>query len=211
MAISGTGITLATLGGVLAYAGFTGQNPIAALKAISTGHPGGVAKASSYTNTEVYPGLDQAVAAAGTGTNPGAAAGGVLAGAVGAGPNAWLASGVLAFVDDKYSQAKRWQTGFSDCSSIVGKAFKARGITPPGASTTGNYLLWSKLRKLSSVEIPQAGDLVVSPSHMAVVFDSKGNAIGQQNTRENVVINTVSFVMYGTGAYGYYRYTGGGF
>lgn len=207
MGISGTGVALATFGGVLVYAGFTGQSPIAALKAISTGHPAGVAKTSGYVNTEAYPGLDSALAAVGTGTNPGDSAGSILSGAVGTGPLAALASAALTFDMDKYSQPKRWQDGFSDCSSFVGKAFRKIGITPPGASTTTSYLAWSKLKKISFMQAA-AGDLVISPTHMAIVFDSRGNAIGQQNPSENVVINTVANVMAGTGAYGYYRYTG---
>lgn len=214
MGISGTGVAVATLGGLLVYAGLTGQNPVQALKDISTGKPKGASKSSGYTNTQVYPGLDQAVTDANL--NPAASAGGVLASAVGTGPLPALPTAALSFIMDQYSQAKRNQTGFSDCSSFVGKSFRAIGITPPGGSTTGEYLVWKKLKKIPISEAG-AGDLLVNSAHMAIVFNPNGSlgggkyapvAIGQQNTQSDVRIDSFANIMYGTGAYICLRYTG---
>ncbi len=118
-----------------------------------------------------------------------------------------LVGAVRQFRADRYSQLKRWQQGFSDCSSFVGKGLKALGITPPGASTTVDYLAWSALRKIPESAL-QAGDLVVNTAHM-IVATGPGTGIGQQNGRRNVQEGTIADLMAGTGTYVCLRYTGG--
>jgi hypothetical protein len=197
MAVSGVGVALATAGGVLLYAGLKGESPLVAIREIAGGHPGAVS---------AVPGNSAAAAAAAAEVySPSGAA---AAASVSAGRGfPQLAAAVQQFQGDRYSQARRWDQGYSDCSSFVGKGFKLTGVTPPGASTTANYLTWSLLRK---VDVAQAvaGDLLVNAVHMVVCLDAK-TAIGQENPSRNVQVGTFASLMSGTGAYLCLRYTGG--
>lgn len=183
--ISGVAVAVGTVGTLLVYAGIRGTNPVQALRDISSGKPVGVSK---------------------TGTSQADSGGGYLiaevptdnaGGAVSPIPvtNSPLVQAALAFKNDKYSQAKRWQPGYSDCSSFVGKALKSLGITPPGASVTGSYLTWNVLTNIPKSQI-QAGDLLCGSAHIAIAV-SHDEAIGQQNTRRNVQIDSINNIMFG--------------
>lgn len=188
--ISGVAVALATAGGVLLYAGFQGKTPIEALKDITSGKTAELAPSSvSFVNDPTQIGLG----AAGGG-------GGVIAAdwAGGSGSSAFgsrLVAAAMTHRNERYSQAKRWEPGYSDCSSFVGKSLKDIGITPPGGSNTFAYLGWSKLRTVPKDQI-QAGDILCSSAHMAIAMGD-GRAIGQQNGRQNVRIDSVSNLMWG--------------
>lgn len=192
MAISGLGLGLATAGGVLVYAGLTHQNPLAAIRSLASGKPTAVADTGGQLPAAASSSYGGYVAAGAPSPS-----GGVL-------PQ--LVSSAYLFQSDKYSQAKRWQNGFSDCSSFVGKAFRGIGITPPGASVTGSYLTWSKLKKIAMSDVG-AGDLLCNSSHVVICINST-TAIGQENPTRNVRIGTFSDLMAGTGSYVALRYTG---
>lgn len=197
MAVSGTGVALATAGGVLLYAGLKGESPLVALRDIVSGHPDSVSASSDYQATA-------------TGSAVGSVAGGAgdaVQGVLTPGfPE--LVTAVEQFRGDRYSQSKRWQTGFSDCSSFVGKGFMSLGVKPPGSSVTGSYLTWSALTKVAPSEA-QAGDLLVNAVHMAVVTGPNA-AIGQENPSRNVATGTFAAIMSGTGSYLVLRYNGTG-
>lgn len=191
--ISGTGVAVATMGGLLAYAGFRGVNPFQALREIASGSPQSITSAGAGFDTNLVGNwakttVGNAVAVTGSG--------------------AALVTALAKFSGDKYSQTKRWQNGFSDCSSFVGKGFKAIGITPPGSSTTWEYLAWKMTTKVSRAQVAP-GDLVVNASHIVVVVDST-RAIGQENPSTNVRVDTIENLMYGTGSFTCLRYTGWG-
>lgn len=186
--ISGVGVGIASAGALLMYAGFKGENPLTALRDIASGSPSAILNANG-SHVATIPG-----------SSPGDSL--VVGGAVGY-PK--LLTACTAFDGDRYSQANRWKPGYSDCSSYIGKGFKSIGQTPPGASTTLEYLAWHMLFKLSSVALVGPGDLLISTSHMAIVVDTT-HAKGQQNTRENVRTDTYKNIMAGSGSYGYYRY-----
>lgn len=181
--ISGTAVATATVGAVLIYAGYRGMNPIAALREIAAGSP-------------------QAVSSEGT----------TLTGTTAAsessesGSGAALVQAARKHKNEKYSQAKRWQSGYSDCSSFVGKAFKDIGITPPGGSTTVSYLAWKQLKKISASEV-RAGDLIYHPGHI-VIATSNTRAIGQQNRRSNVQEGSINVLVSTFPAPTYLRYKG---
>lgn len=187
--ISGVGVMVSSTGALLMYAGLKGVNPLAALRDIASGSPSAIPNTPGTRST--------------TGPTPiHGGEGQLLGGAVGYPP---LLQAVQAFAADHYSQAKRWQPGFSDCSSFAGKGFKALGITPPGASTTLEYLAWRMLWKVPSPYEAGPGDMLISTSHMAIVID-RSSAIGQQNPQRNVRVGAWSDLMFGTGGYGIYRY-----
>lgn len=194
MGVSGLGVAIATGGALLIYAGIRDVNPLTALRDVASGSPTPVASHSAGYSPS------------GTGTN---------------GDFSWQKSGiqlpkgaafaplvqaVWTYKGDVYSQGKRWQAGFSDCSSFVGKGFKALGIAPPGGSVTTDYLRWNQLQKIGASQAT-AGDLVISVTHMAVIT-APGQAIGQQSPKNNVRTGKVADIMFGTGTYGYYRYVG---
>ncbi len=122
------------------------------------------------------------------------------------GPFPALVQACEKYVNDHYSQARRWSPGYSDCSSFVGKGMKDLGQNP-GGSTTLTYLASSKWYKISEGEAG-AGDIAVNSAHMVLVTGN-GSAIGQQNSRSNVRRGSVSELMSGTGPYIFKRYRGG--
>ena len=188
--ISGVGLAVATFGGLLVYAGFTGKNPVEALRDVASGTPEGVAPKNA--------GLQAAAASYRSGGGAG--------GASGAGAGNALVDAARTYANDRYSQAKRWQPGYSDCSSFVGKAFKKIGIKPPGGSTTASFLVSKQFTKIPLAQA-KAGDLAVTTSHMAI-FTGPGTAIGQQNARRNVVEGDIDEVMYPNKAFTVLRYKG---
>lgn len=197
--VPGVAVGMAGVAALLLYAGFRGTDPLSALREVATGKPKGLAEQAS-TRQILYEGLGTPGGAGGGG---GGVAQASLANAVGPHPEFVAAAG--RFADDKYSQARRWQAGFSDCSSFVGKALKACGITPPGASTTSSYLAWSKAKPVSKDAIG-AGDFLVSSGHMALAINGD-TAIGQQNARQNVQVGPIKTIMWGQ-SWVALRYTG---
>lgn len=182
------GVAIATGGALLLYAAFTDQNPLEALREIASGAPAGVPeKAPPYVK---------------------GSSGAGQASFVGQGPFPQLAQAVQAFAGDIYSQARRWQPGYSDCSSFVGKGLKALGVSPPGPSTTLAYLASRSWRRVSRGEAG-AGDVAVNTGHM-IVFTGPNSAIGQQRRGRNVQRGTPESLMSGTGAWVVLRYTGAG-
>lgn len=181
--ISGVGVGVASAGALLIYAGLKGSNPLTALRDIASGQPTAISNTSGSTLLQRSNPYSNGTLQ--TGYPP-------------------LLQAVSAFDGDHYSQAKRWQPGFSDCSSYVGKGFKSLGIPVPGASTTLEYLAWRMLTKISQ-PIAGPGDLLISSSHMAVVVDGL-TAKGQQNSKSNVRTDTWKNIMAGSVSYGVYRY-----
>jgi cell wall-associated NlpC family hydrolase len=193
--ISGVAVALASAGGVLLYAGFQGKSPLDALRDITSGKTQALMPSTvSFTNDPTTIGQGgSGVIAASYGTS-----------AVGAA----IAAAALTHRGEKYSQAKRWQPGYSDCSSFVGKALKDAGITPPGASVTGSYRTWSALRTVSRDEI-QTGDILCGSGHVAIALDGT-RAIGQQNSRQNVRVDAIDSIMFGQPGWVPRRYLGSG-
>jgi len=187
--VSGMAVGMAAGAALLIYAGFQGTDPLSALRDVATGKPSGLADRAAM-HQALYEGIDAPTGADGGG---GGVAQASLANAVGPHPEFVTAAG--AFVHDLYSGPRRWQRGYSDCSSFVGKALKRAGVTPPGSSTTSSYLAWRQCSRVSRGEIG-AGDFLVSSGHMAIAIDNM-TAIGQQNERRNVQIGPISQVMWG--------------
>jgi hypothetical protein len=192
--ISGVAVAAAAAGGVLMYAGFQGINPLQALREITSG------KSKPLSGSQASFVHDAAThqATGGSDGTGGVVQAGYVSGSSSAIGQA-IAQGALNHRGELYSQARRWQQGYSDCSSFVGKALKDAGITPPGGSVTGSYVTWSKLQTVSKSDI-QSGDILVSGGHVAIAL-SPTSAIGQQNSRRNVQIDTPANIMYGTNWY----------
>lgn len=189
--ISGMAVSMAAVGGLLAYIGIKGIGLREGLRTFAGG-----------SLPQPQAGSSGAVAAAAA-TLGGSTTAGTP---VGAGAHPEIATAAIARKSEQYSQAKRWQDGYSDCSSFVGKCLKDNGITPPGASVTGDYLLWSKLQKVPRDQVG-AGDLLCGVGHMAIALDNT-NAIGQQNSRDNVQIAPIDNIMYGQPGWYPQRYVG---
>lgn len=203
--ISGIAVGVAAAGGVLIYAGFQGLNPLQALREITSGKASALKPSqASFVHDASARTVSPGTAAPADGGSGGVVATGFKAGSSQIG-NA-LAQAAMSHQGELYSQARRWQSGYSDCSSFVGKAFKDIGITPPGASVTGSYLTWTKLKTIPKSEI-QAGDILVSAGHVAIALSST-TAIGQQNGRSNVRVDTFDNIMAGTGTWYPRRYIG---
>lgn len=190
--VSGTAVAVVTAGAVLAYAGLRGVTPLQALRDISSGKPPAV--------TSVPTAL----------VDSGDTSSENVSGSVVSGSRSAVVAGAESFSGDTYSQAKRRQTGFSDCSSFVDKALKAAGIQPPTDpwATTGMFRLSSQWKTIPAAQA-QPGDIAVSLGHMVLVTGSGGSsAIGQQRTGENVRTGPVASLF--STSYVYRTYKGYG-
>lgn len=188
--LSGISVAVATVGGILVYAGFRGVSPLDALRSISTGNPAAVAK----TGVDITGVSSTPVSGAVQSTVSGAL-GGVIS------------SAAAKYSGDKYSQLKRTQPGFSDCSSFADKVLTDVGIPPPVKwASTANYRLNSHWVTIPASQA-MPGDVAVSSHHMVLVTAQGGTAaIGQQNPTVNVRTGSVANLM-GSQTYVYKRYT----
>jgi len=187
--ISGVAVSVATLGAVLIYAGFRGVSPIQALRDVAGGHPAPVVGTPTSITSSTTGG-------GGAGTGATTASG--LRGAV--------VAGASANSGDTYSQARRTQPGYSDCSSFVDKALHSAGIKPPGATwaNTTNFRLAGDWRTIPASQA-QPGDIAVSVGHMVLVTGAGGSsAIGQERTGVNVRTGSVAS-LFGSGTKYVYR------
>jgi len=189
---------MAAAGAVLVYVGIKGVGIREGLRTFGAGKlpesQGGAGGAIAAAESE----RNGAGGTAGTRAAEGAV--------VGAGPHAEIARAALGHRSEVYSQARRNDPGFSDCSSFVGKALTDVGIKPPSPSVTGSYLVWPKLKRIKREEI-QAGDLLCGTGHIAIALDN-ATAIGQQRTGVNVRVGPIDDIMYGNPGWFPQRYIG---
>jgi cell wall-associated NlpC family hydrolase len=182
--ISGLSVAVLTAGGLLVYAGFRGISPAQALKDVSTGKPAPVASIPAVISTGM-----------GSAPIPG-----------GSGPTGSVAAAAAKYANDKYSQARRTQSGWSDCSSFCDKILEDVGIPPPVKwASTANYRMQTTWKKIALADA-QPGDVAVNSHHMVMITGAAGaSAIGQQNPRVNVKTGTVSQLI---DSFSVYRYKG---
>ena len=201
--ISSLHLAVAAGGGVLLYAALRGVSPVQALRDVTSGAPPAVS-----TEGKVITGADgDADPNFVPGGNGSTAWKGVyrLAKVPKAlqRPSAFITS-LNAHASEKYSQANRWKSGYSDCSSFTGKGLLDTGISPPGMSNTTAYLSSGDWVRVSA---PRMGDIAVNSQHMAVFVDGS-HGIGQQNPRRNVQHDVMDNLMANTGSWEIRRYRG---
>lgn len=197
--ISSLHLAVAAGGGVLLYAALRGVSPMTALKDITSGAPPAVS-----TEGKTIQSADGSYTPGGYGSSnwkgvyrlsktPRAMQR----------PSTFIAA-LNGHAGETYSQSNRWAKGHSDCASFAGKGLLDIGIAPPGGSVTTDYLASGQWVKVST---PQAGDIAVNSQHMCVFLDGS-HGIGQQNSRRNVVRDTVDNLMANTGSWEIRRYKG---
>lgn len=186
--ISGLAVAIATAGGILVYAGFRGVNPVKALRDVSSGNPPPVE--DKKTDLGAY--------------EMGTAVAGALPGIIGTA----VSAAAQKYVGDKYSQARRTQPGWSDCSSFSDKILTDIGIPPPVKwASTANYRISPEWKTIPAAQ-SKPGDIAISSHHMVLVTAAGGTAaIGQQNPRVNVRTGSVANLMGGQ-SYVYKTYVG---
>jgi hypothetical protein len=167
--VNGVAVAVATFGGVLVYAGFRGVSPLQALRDVTSGSPPPVV--GNPTDAPVP-------ATAGSSGQSG----------FGDGKRGTVVAAAQKYVGDQYSQAKRTQAGYSDCSSFVDKVLKDAGIKPPFSAwaNTANYRMSPEWKTIPASQA-QPGDIAISSGHMVLVTGAGGtSAIGQQNSKTDV-------------------------
>jgi cell wall-associated NlpC family hydrolase len=141
--LSGTGVAMATGGAFLIYIGLRNIPVLAGLREISAGRlPAPRPKIGGLLGDLAGSIVGNVGGAAGGAPGPGSPTGPT------GGPWPQLVTAAQQFAKDKYSQTRRWDPGYSDCSSFVGKALKSLGVPPPGISVTTSYLAWGQLMKI---------------------------------------------------------------
>lgn len=188
--VPGLAVALTAGGALLIYAGVRGVNPVTALREVAAGQTEPLGAAAARLDDSVGGGISYASSSSGpapSGTHP------------------EIADATTRFRGDKYSQSRRAQPGYSDCSSFAAKSMRAAGINV-GNLTTYGFLTWSGLRRIDKGQIAR-GDLLINQTHMAIALDGT-TAIGQQNPRRNVATGPFSSIMMNTGPWSAYRYVG---
>jgi hypothetical protein len=183
--VNGVAVAVAALGGVLVYAGFRGVNPLQALRDVSSGQPPAVESRSVDLTANAADGASSV-----------------------SGVRARVVAAAGKYMGDSYSQAKRRQPGYSDCSSFCDKCITDGGAKPPVPwANTANYRLSSTWVPISG-KYAQPGDVAVSAHHMVLVTGEGGSsAIGQQNTNADVRTGSVASLM-GSASYKFYTWKG---
>lgn len=195
--ISGTAVGMATAGGVLLYAGISGAGIRETLQEIARGRlpemkePTG--DAISRAEKEYEAGKAGAAATAGSGDDIASAD--------------KLVSAALKYKGVPYKWGGTSPTGL-DCSGLVVRAFRdAYGVIAP--RTTYTQILWSKLKKVSSIK---PGDLLFwprtgNPSHVGIAVDSS-TVIHAPRPGKVVEVVPISRAFKGGMKPSVYRYTG---
>jgi hypothetical protein len=187
--ISGLAVFVTTAGAVVAYAGFRGISPLQALREVSGGKPAPVVGKPAQI----------AVSGGGGGTASG----------FGDGRRATVVAAAQKYAGDLYSQEKRTQPGYSDCSSFVDKALKDAGIAPPSSpwANTALYRLSPEWRTIPASQA-QPGDIAISAAHMVLITAAGGaSGIGQQRKGVNVKTGSMA-TLFGSQSYVFKTYTG---
>jgi len=186
--LNGLSIGVTTVGAVLVYAGFRGVSPLQVFKEVSSGK---LAPVTGKPTPDVVPGV----------TPPPSGFGDARRSAV--------VAAAQKYTGDTYSQLKRTQPGFSDCSSFVDKALRDAGIKPPVTqwANTVNYASSPEWRTIPTSQV-QPGDIAIGPGHMVLVTAAGGTqGIGQQ--RPNVNVRTGSMAtLFGKVPYVFKTWTG---
>lgn len=185
-------VMVTTGGALLAYAGLTGQTPLNVLRGFSTGKLKPIADKSSSGIETLTPSSSSATAS---------------------GPHPEFVAALQQFAGDKYSETKRNQSGYSDCSSFVSKGMRAAGVSAAYIAgwprTTITLKSWSAMSVVSTASMG-AGDLAISNTNgtgaHVVMIVQNGMAIGQQNPTENVKAGPIADLI--TVPYKIYRYNG---
>ncbi|HEY2087450.1 MAG TPA: peptidoglycan amidohydrolase family protein [Mycobacterium sp.] len=188
--INGLSIGVTTVGAVLVYAGFRGVSPLEVFKELSSGKLQPV-----VGNPTPNP-----IASGG--------GGGSSSGLVGPQRSAVVAA-AQKYTGDVYSQTKRTQPGYSDCSSFVDKALKDAGIKPP-FNDWANTALFRTSPQWKTIPATQAlpGDIAISAAHMVLITAAGGTqGIGQERPTVNVKTGTMK-ELFGSQSFVFKTYTG---
>jgi len=174
--LSGLSVGVITVGGLLVYAGIRGVTPLQALRDVSSGKPPTIPNQGASVDS-----------------------GGNVA-QLGQGTVGTITAGARMFAADKYSQARRTEPGYSDCSSFVDKAYHAAGIElPDGRMKWPNTTAFATAPAWRTINASETkpGDiaLAISPTghnHMVLITAAgAAEAIGQQNPLTNVKTGTI--------------------
>jgi hypothetical protein len=188
--ISGTAVAVASVGVVLVYAGFRNVSLVQALRDLTSGKPPAVQGKSTDVTT-------------------GPGGGGGTASGFGDARRTTVVSAANKYTGDVYSQAKRTQPGFSDCSSFVDKALKDAGIQPPFSpwANTSNFRMSPEWKTIPAAQA-QPGDIGLSAAHMVLITAAGGaTGIGQQRPGVNVKTGTMA-TLFGSQSFVYKTWTG---
>jgi cell wall-associated NlpC family hydrolase len=189
--INGIAVAITTAGAVLVYAGLRGVSPLQAIRDASSGKPPAViGKPTTDPDTG------------------GTVAGGII-GAANDIRRSMVVSAAQKYRGDIYSQLKRTQPGYSDCSSFVDKALKDAGINPPSSpwANTALFRLSPEWKTIPASQV-QPGDIAISAAHMVLVTAPGGaSGIGQQRPNVNVRTGTMR-ELFGSQSYVFKTWTG---
>jgi len=185
--INGLSIGVITAGVTLVYAGFRGVSPLQVFKEVSDGK---LEPVKGKPTTDPTPGVS-------------------LPSGFGDSRRAAVVAAAQKYTGDIYSQLKRTQSGYSDCSSFVDKALRDAGIAPPMNpwANTALYRISPEWKTIPASQV-QPGDIAISAAHMVLITAAGGTAgIGQQRPNVNVRTGNMA-TLFGSQQYVFKTWTG---
>lgn len=186
--INGLSIGVITVGATLVYAGFRGVSPLQVFKEVSGGK---LEPVTGKPTTDPVAGVPS------------------LPSGFGDSRRAAVVAAAQKYTGDIYSQPKRAQPGYSDCSSFVDKALRDAGIKPPMNpwANTALYRISPEWKKIPASEV-QPGDIAISSAHMVLITAAGGTSgIGQQKPKVNVRTGNMA-TLFGSQTYWFMTWTG---
>lgn len=186
--LNGLSVGVTTVGAVLVYAGFRGVSPLQVFKEVSGGS---LPPVTGKPTQDAVPGV----------TPPPSGFGDARRSSV--------VAAAQKYTGDLYSQTKRTQPGYSDCSSFVDKALKDAGIAPPRDpwANTAMFRISPDWKTVLASEV-QPGDIAISAAHMVLITTAGGTAgIGQQRPGVNVRTGNMT-TLFGSQFYVFKTWTG---
>jgi cell wall-associated NlpC family hydrolase len=194
--ISGTGLALATAGGIMLWAGLSGASPLTILKTVGSGKappPADVGTLLSELGSDLFSGLGSAIGSAlGVSNNTGSSGSsgsGTVNASVGTGSalGVAIANDAVKYVGTKYVYAGNTPATGWDCSGMVNYVLHTDlGYTIPNSRPTSeDYLTWKGATTVATADA-QPGDLVCWLTHIIIAI-SNTEGVGAENPTKGTV------------------------
>ena len=199
--VSGTGLALATAGGVILWAGLAGVTPLQIIKTVSSGkNPPApdVGSLISDLGKELFGSIGSAIFGASQPTTSSSNNNTVNASAD---TGSAVANDALKYVGTPYKWGGADPSGW-DCSGFVTYVLHhdlGYDLPDNTHTVTGQFLVWSGASTIPTSQA-QAGDLVCWPTHIAIAISST-DCVGAENPSLGTI--TGKFTNMGPGGEGF--------
>ena len=190
--LSGSGLALATAGGVVLWAGLAGVSPVSIVKSVGSGKAPPAPDLSSLASGLLSGSLFKTLASgSSSGSGAGASASGASAVFGGSALGNQIATDALKYVGTPYVYGGNTPSGW-DCSGFVNWVLgRDLGLSLPNSRPTSEtYYTWSGLETVATADA-QAGDLACWLTHI-VICTSPTEGVGAETEGVGTVTGTLT-------------------